>query len=53
MADIDVIEKTILRVAGYPVSGPFKSLAREMAEEIAALDAPKKSKRVVDERETR
>lgn len=53
MATIDQIEQVILRVAGNPVAGAFRELAKEMAREIAALDAATKSKRVLDERETR
>lgn len=54
MASVKLIEETILRVAGNPVAGPIREWAREAAEAVAKLDEPEaKSKRVVDERETR
>lgn len=54
MATVKQIEAVILKVAGNPSSGPVKDFAREAAEAIAKLDEPEvKSKRVIDERETR
>lgn len=54
MATVNEIEQTILRVAGHPSVGAIRDLAKKMAEEIAALDEKEvKSKRVLDERETR
>lgn len=40
MASKAEIQKTILRVAGNPVSGSIAALAGQMAEEIAKLDEP-------------
>jgi hypothetical protein len=34
MLSVDKVEKTILRVAGNPDSGPIRALARTMAEAI-------------------
>jgi len=57
MATKDDIRKTILKVAGNPVSGPVAALAADMAEAIAQLDEPDavrgKQKRVVESIETR
>jgi len=57
MATVDEIKKTILRVAGNPVSGSVILLAAQMAQEIHELDQPSatrgKQKRVVEPMETR
>lgn len=57
MATVDEIKKTILKVAGNPVSGSIASLAAQMAQEIHELDQPSatrgKQKRVVEPMETR
>lgn len=57
MATVDEIKKTILKVAGNPVSGSIASLAAQMAQEIHELDQPSatrgKQKRVVESMETR
>lgn len=57
MATVDEIKKTILKVAGNPVSGSIIALAAQMAEEIHELDQPSatrgKQKRVVESIEVR
>jgi hypothetical protein len=57
MATVDEIKKTILKVAGNPVSGSLVALAAQMAQEIHELDQPGatrgKQKRVVESMETR
>lgn len=57
MATVDEIKKTILKVAGNPVSGSIASLAAQMADEIHKLDEPDatrgKQKRVVESMEIR
>ena len=57
MATVDEIKKTILKVAGNPVSGSLVALAAQMAQEIHELDQPSatrgKQKRVVESMETR
>lgn len=54
MADKETIKRTILRVAGNPVSGPIKELADEWARAIVALDEePTKETRVVKASEKR
>jgi hypothetical protein len=40
MASKEEIKKTILKVAGEPISGVVYDLAEEWAEAIVALDAP-------------
>lgn len=39
MATKAEIEQTILRVAGYPVSGPIRAMASQFAEAIVELDS--------------
>ena len=57
MATVDEIKKTILKVAGNPVSGSIASLAAQMADEIHKLDEADatrgKQKRVVESIEIR
>lgn len=57
MATVNDIKKTILKVAGNPVSGSIAALAAQMAEEIHKLDQPDatrgKQKRVVKSMEIR
>lgn len=53
MATKEDIRKTILAVAGNPVSGSIAALAAQMAEAIHELDQPKKEKRVIAPSETR
>jgi len=57
MATVDEIKKTILKVAGNPVSGSLVALAGQMAQEIHELEQPSatrgKQKRVVESMETR
>jgi len=38
MLSVDKVEKTILKVAGNPDSGPVRALARTMAEAIVESD---------------
>lgn len=54
MATFDDVKKTILRVAGNPVSGAVVELADEWARAIVALDAePAKETRVLRASEKR
>lgn len=57
MATHEQIKRTILRVAGNPVSGVVKDLADEWARQIVELDNPpvqrSKEKRVMESSEIR
>tara|TARA_R110000851_G_scaffold63426_1_gene145179 strand:+ start:968 stop:1132 length:165 start_codon:yes stop_codon:yes gene_type:complete len=54
MATYDDVKKTLLRVAGDPVSGPVKDLVDDWARAIVALDAePAKETRVLKASEKR
>lgn len=60
MASKEEIKKTILRVAGNPVSGSIVELADQFASAIAELDAPQTAgkkaepeRRVINAHETR
>jgi hypothetical protein len=54
MADKETIKRTILKIAGNPVSGPVRELADEWASAIVALDdEPTKETRVIKASEKR
>jgi len=53
MASKAEIKEVILRLSGYPESGPVFKNADAWAEEIAKLDEPQKAEKPVVKKETR